>query len=282
MHVYTGADTLGQPEALAFLEYFGITADPREDLEGFLLSLRQIDPRYNDPEGRGRYLVRYELEADHREWDEKAIAVIMAAAKAFDMLLPETRLVGHHDVVVVMGAARLANDVRAFAAAEDLASGKATANHVVAAGSSRLLRDDEKLIVEKIAPGAFDEAGLCQAAAEAVNRKYPSIHFEWMRVDNEKAGNEDVLNAAINRYRGLQNECQRWTLKSVAAYTTEIYLRALMHDLRRVALTQRIPNTFAAGTDSPQSTKDARTPAVYMAEDVRTLKAAGLAAHAGV
>ena len=76
------------------------------------------------------------------------------------MLETETPLQGHYDAVAALGGARQANLDRLRYAAEARRSGKASFDHLVAAGAKRKLRDDEKANVANYAPNAETEMDL--------------------------------------------------------------------------------------------------------------------------
>ena len=97
-----------------------------------------------------------------------------------------------------------------------------------------------------------------------------------MRVEGSKGvGTPDIIDSVLSAMRGsgsLPSENA-----TAAAITTQIYRASTELDIARVAKKYGIEQTFAAGTLSDPEIIAKRTPATYLSEIVRTLKAATLA-----
>ena len=227
-------------------------------------------------------MVRYQLEQDQTQWPTQAVETIMVCARDMWMLKTETPMVGDFDLVIILGGARQSNLDRARYAAQ--AHGGLTARiwgQLVIAGSSRKLNDDEQQNVTNYAAGAEDEFDLCAAAARIVARESGIITSQFM-VPDERAGTPAVLEAVIklvNAGRAYSSFPLR-----IAAVTTQIYQLATEIDLVRV-VTQLGVNAsimMASGCPSDPAVIAKRTTATYLSEVLRTLRAAALAAQAGV
>lgn len=250
-----------------FLEHFGVDVDPLEQPEAFRAALQQIDPRYQG----GRDLVRFELEADQTQWDDETRDVIMGTAESMRLLEVETPLVGDHDVVIVLGGARQSNKDRTDYAVKAIKEGKATARRLVVAGSGRKLNEAEQLNTANYAPGAEIEYDLCAAAAAAAAKEAPGLITSQQYIADPKAGTPAVIEsvlAALQASRSLPEGA------SVAAVTTQIYQTSTERDLARVAKRFGVAETFTAGNPSDPNIVAKRTPATYLSEVLRTLRAA--------
>lgn len=270
----TGQDVLAMESVIRFLAYFCVEANPLNNPDGFMSALRQLDPRYKDD----RNLVRYQLESDQTTWPAGAVEAIMACARDMRMLITETSLVGDfvNGLVIILGGARQSNLDRARYAAKH--TDRAC---LVIAGSDRRLGEDELTNVANYARGASSEIELCLSAAEIVGEEY-GRECEVIRVDNERAGTPDVLRSAFSKRDWPTTLGDRPFV--VAAVTTQIYQLSTELDLRRVAKSLGLnpDNTMAAGTPSDPEIITKRTTATYLSEVLRTLRAAVLAAQAGV
>ncbi len=263
----TARDVLGAGKD--FLGHFGVEVDPAQNPEQFRAALEQLNPRFQG----GRDLVRFELEADQTQWDEDTKKVIMDAAEAMRMLEKETSLTGHYDLVIALGGARQSNLDRAKYAAEAVKEGGATIDRLIVAGSFRPLNDAEKENVSNYAPNAQTEFGLCGGAAKQIATDYPELKVRAIPVPGEKAGTPEVLEHVFSlmRKQGILPEGSR-----VAAVTTQIYQASTSLDIARVGKQFGL-EAMAAGNPSDQKIVDARTPATYLSEVLRTLRAASLA-----
>lgn len=192
------------------------------------------------------------------------------------MLVPETPLEGDYDVVIALGGARQSNIDRLRYAADAAARGQAGFKHLIIAGSTRKLNEAEQENTSNYAPGAQTESDLCAAAAKVVREEYPGISAISLVVQEEKAGTPDVINSALNYLHG-RGELEAGA--KAAAVTTQIYQASTELDLARVAKRFGVSQTFVAGNPSPAKTIEARTPATYMSEVLRTLRAAVLASQ---
>jgi hypothetical protein len=256
-----------------FLEHFGVQTNPAEQPEQFLEAMAQLDPRYQG----GRELVRFELEADQTDWPEETKQIIMRAAESMRMLDTETPLIGDYKVVIALGGARQSNLDRTRYAAVAAESEQATFGELVVAGSIRKLNDAEKENVKNYAPEAETEADLCAAAASTVGAEHFGLKITHYAVFEERAGTPRIIESLLENMitRGEITENAK-----IAAVTTQIYQASTELDLARVAKQFGITETFTAGNPSDPKVIEARTPATYLSEVLRTLKAAALAAQA--
>lgn len=250
-----------------FLQHFGVKVSPTEQPEQFLEAMAQLDPRYQG----GRELVRWQLEADQTEWDEETKGVIMRAAESMRMLEPETPLQGNFDVVIALGGARQANLDRTRYAVEAAKEGKVDFKYLVVAGSSRELNEAEQENAANYAPGAKTEFDLCVGATSTVAKENPGLVASVMYVEDKRAGTPAVIEKALATMKanGSLKDGAR-----VAAVTTQIYQASTELDLDRVAKQFGVAETFTAGNPSDPNVVAKRTPATYLSEVLRTLKAA--------
>jgi hypothetical protein len=278
MYEFSGGETqLAPNEVLAagyeFLNFFGVEVNPVSQKEEFLESLRQIDPRFQGE----RNLVRWELEADQTEWPEFTQEIIMRAAENMRMLHYQTPLTGHYDAVIALGGARQSNLERARYAVECAKEDSLEAGfkQLIVAGSARQLNEHEQLATENYAPGAQTEFDLCVGAAKAVALENPGLVTSVCYIPDEKAGTPDIIKTALTTMRdgdiGLFEE------STIAAVTTQIYQVSTQLDLVRVAKEFGVKYAYAAGNPSNPEIIARRTPATYMTEVIRTLRAASLA-----
>lgn len=260
------------------LQHFGVEVSPTEQPEEFLRALHQLNPRFQGE----RDLARFELEQDQTSWPEDTKDLIMRTAESMRMLEVETPLVGDFDVVIPLGAARMANYDRIKYAADALTGGKATAKHLVVGAATRPPTNDSELeIWHTYARQAENEAEACEGAAEVVAQetgiKAEVVSFEFERPDGTKAGTPDVVRAVLEKLQSLGELSEN---SRIAAVTTQIYQASTELDLARVAKEFGITNTFTAGNPSDPKIIEARTPATYLSEVIRTLRAATLALQA--
>jgi hypothetical protein len=256
-----------------FLQHFGVEVSPTEQPEQFLEAMAQLDPRYQG----GRELVRWQLEADQTEWDEDTKGVIMRAAESMRMLEPETPLQGQFDVVIALGGARQANLDRTRYAVEAAKEGKAEIKQLIVAGSSRELNEAEQENTTNYALGAKTEFDLCAGAAAAVAKENPGLVASVMYVEDKRAGTPAVIESVLST---LQANGSLPEGANVAAITTQIYQASTELDLSRVAKKFGVAETFTAGNPSDPNVVAKRTPATYLSEVLRTLKAAANAVQA--
>jgi hypothetical protein len=253
-----------------FLEHFAVEVSPTEQPEQFLEALAQLNPRFQG----GRELVRWQLEADQTEWDDATKDVIMRTAESMQMLETETPLAGQFDVVIVLGAARQANLDRARYGAKAIKEGGAQVKQLVIAGSSRPINEVEQKNTANYAAGAKIEFDLCGGAATAVARENPGLILSEMYVGNEHADTSNTVEGVLST---LQTNGSLKDSVRIGAITTQIYRAATALDLARAAKQFGITETFTAGNPSDPSIVAKRTPATYLSEILRTLKAAALA-----
>jgi len=249
-----------------FLRYFGVEADPIEQPEAFREALGQLDPRFQG----GRDLVRWELEADQTEWDETSTDLIMRTAESMRMLVPETPLEGDFDVVIVLGGARQSNLDRTNYAVDAIKASQANVKQFIVAGSSRELNEAEQENTANYAPGAQTEFDLCVGAAATVSKENPGLVASVMYVDDKKAGTPAVIEKVLAT---LQANGSLPEGSKVATVTTQIYQSSTQLDLDRVAKQFGVNETFTAGNPSDPNVVAKRTPATYLSEVLRTLRA---------
>ncbi|MDO8444132.1 MAG: hypothetical protein Q7S80_01340 [bacterium] len=272
----TGRDVLALGSVVEFLMYFGLTIDPLTEVEQFVNALAQLDPRYKE----GRDLVRYQLEQDQTQWPAEAVEAIMACANYMGMRKLDTPLVGNFDLVVALGGARQANLDRAQFAAKAWSEEATTFGQLIVAGSNRILLETEIENVVNYARDARTEFDLCVAAAGLVAVQWPGMITSQFCVLDERAGTPAILESLIGA--GLGSRLLSVDSR-IAVVTTQIYTLATELDLARVLNKLRIrAHRMVAGTPSDPETFAKRTTATYLSEVIRTLRAAALAAQAGV
>lgn len=271
---------IGKP----LLEHFGIAIDAVENPEEYLEAIQQINPRYKGE----RHLSRQDLEHDESEWPADTKDLIMKTAESLRMVAfdeegkpvkIETPLLGHYDAVIVLGAARQANLDRARYAVECQKNPdyETTFSHLVVAGSGRRLNEAEQANTANYAPDAQDEFDLCAGAARVVAWENPGLIVGLSYTDKEKAGTPDVIATVLEDLQ--KSEVVVYGDAKVAAITTQIYQVSTQMDLERVAKKFGITDTYVAGNPSDPELVARRTPATYLSEVVRTLKAAALLAE---
>jgi hypothetical protein len=255
------------------LEHFGVEVNPLEQPEQFLEAMAQLDPRYQG----GRELVRWQLEADQTEWPEDTKQIIMRAAESMRMIEAETPLSGEFDAVIALGGARQANLDRTRYAIQAAKEGNANFKQLIVAGSSRKLNEAEQQNAANYAPGAETEYDLCVGAAKTVAQENPGVITSVLFVDAERAGTPAVIESVLATLQanGSIHEGSR-----IGAVTTQIYQASTEIDLARVAKQFSVSETYTAGNPSDPKIVEARTPATYLSEVIRTLKAAVNAAQA--
>lgn len=264
------------------LRYFGVELNPFEEPKGFLEAIKQLDPRFQG----GRELVRWQLEQDQTQWPEEAKKKIIDAAEKMRMIAHdedgnpisiETALIGHFNLVIVLGGARQAPLDRARYAVASAEDSGATFSHLVVAGSSRKLNEQEQEATRNYSPDAKIEFDLAHSAAKILAMENPGLTVGSLYVKDEKAGTPAVMHTALQDFR--RNEVVQYGDTSVAAVTTQIYQTSTTMDLERVARRYGITTKHVAGNPSDLNIIRARTPATYLTEILRTLKAATLAAQ---
>jgi hypothetical protein len=250
-----------------FLNHFGVEIDPTENPGSFKAALQQLDPRYTG----GLDLVRWQLEADQTEWGDATIGIIMQTAESMRMLAPETQLQGDSEVVVVLGGARQANLDRTRYATEGISSGRASTKQIIVAGSNRALPDGERENAANYAPGALTEFDLCVGAAAIIAKGSLGLTLGVNLTADPHAGTPAVIETVLT---DLQNRGALPEGSRIAAVTTQIYQPATTLDLARVARRFGASETFTAGNPSDPKIVAKRTPATYLSEVLRTLRAA--------
>lgn len=238
----------------AFREHFGLTVDPRTNPDEFEQAIREVNPRFA---GDRKYIdvVRFQLEDDVTDYTAHDKKVIMRAAGALDMLAPETPLVGEFDVIVGLGAARMANYDRLQYAAEALKSGHAD-GLLIAAGGLRLLANGELEAAASYAPeNATTEADLLRGAAEKIGEEY-GLEVAVVVVEDERAHNAMIVDAVKQAFPEVRR---------LAGVTTQIYQVRTALDFNRQGNMLGI-ETAVAGNPSDPGIVVKRTPATYQSE----------------
>ena len=261
------------------LRHFGIEIDPVEHPQEFMEAIKQLDPRFQGE----RSLTRQDLEQDVTEWPADTVALINKTAEAMRMVVfdaegrpitNETPLIGHYDLVVALGAARQANLDRTRYAVDCVKGNREESSfkHLVVAGSSRRLPEAEQASTTNYAPGAKTEFDLCTGAAKTVAQENPGLIIGLSYTAEEKAGTPDVLETVLSAM--TQSDVVIYGESPIAAVTTQIYQVSTQMDLERVAKKFGITDVFVAGNPSDPEMIARRSPATYLTEIVRTLKAA--------
>ncbi|MEI7792533.1 MAG: hypothetical protein WCI57_03570 [Candidatus Berkelbacteria bacterium] len=267
MVIRNGLKVLNLREVNAFLKYFEIYYNALDEKEAFIQALKENSPLY-----KSDARVRWELAADHREWPEEAVKVIMDAAKALRMLEPQTWIVGNFDAAITIGGANQAPLARAEFVMDAISRGHRISQLVLTGSSKRELKASEIENVKNYARNATTEFGLARAVFDLLAPKSGTMTINLYRVELNNAHNYNVLDNVIVDYltERLPDDPR------ICAVTTQIYQQALELDLLRVARKHGIPpeNILAAGTPSTEAVIKARTPLTYLAEINRTIWAA--------
>jgi len=229
------------------------------------------NPRFSE----GNDLVRFQLERDLRPLDEEIMDATLNLAGYFNMLRGETTLTGKYDLIAAPGGARRAPLHRACAAAQSIVEGRVDAKILVIAGSTRLLKDEEKPIVQDYAPDAVTEYDLCFGASLRILEKYPTLPVYTVRTDNPNAGNDDVIDRVMDFYH---EEFPESGPISVAMVTTRHYAVGLHLDMARAAKRHGWRNFLAAGHCVDPETLFNRSMMIYFSECLTTLRKAAIAA----
>jgi hypothetical protein len=264
-----------------FLIHFGVEADPVQDHNEFDRAVDQLNPRYK----ADRDLVRWELESDHTQWPQQTNRIIMNAADGLRMLptrvdgrgedvINETKLIGMFDYVVVLPAARQAPLDRALFA-YDAMGGTALFEDVLFPGSTRKLDEAEQKNVSNYAPRAKIEFDLSKAAMKEVEQLMLLQNRRAIKVTDQPAHTAVIIDRVLST---LRDEKVKTVGLRLGAVTTQIYQVATALDVARAARRFGISETFVAGNPSDPEVAARRTPATYLSEVARTLKAAGKAA----
>jgi hypothetical protein len=287
-----------------FLQHFDVEVRPTDPTRAyeFANAMDQLNPRFQGE----RPLVRFELEQDQTEWPEETKNVTMSAAERMRMLAPETPFEGSFDTIIVLAGARQSNLDRMRYAVRCIYSqraslqtqtpeGQVRLGGLIIAGSKRTLNDSEKVNVANYAPGAETEEDLVEATRKQVSiegqklakeyGQYPQIPgWGAMIADGEKAGTPEVIDAVLRDMRAWYDKRGREVPEDfrLGAVTTQIYQASTELDLARIAKRYGIYETFTAGNPSDPNIVAKRTPATYLSEVLRTLKAAALAKAEGV
>lgn len=289
------------------LDFFGVTIDPVQDTDRFVMAIQQMDPR-NTAEGQD-HLVRFQLEQDQTQWPQEAQGVILSTARAMDMAsaqeqdlarrykageitdadivllqaegsLPaaertvrqvETPLQGPFDMVVALGGARHAPRDRALYAARAIEEGRASGMLVMASSDRKLVGAEAQVAADYTPRASGDprEYHLGIGAVNAVQEQHPGVLITPVRIAQERANTTMVMEGVLDRFSGAK-------FQRIGAVTTQIYQRFTELDLRTIGR-QHGFRTAVAGNPSDLSIVAARTPSTYLSEELRTLRAAALA-----
>lgn|GEM_PF-2089076 len=264
---YFGIET--NPESQQALEKPVAVFNPRKQPKELQDHIKQLNPRFTGE----RHYLRYELEQDDTQWPEDTRSAIMATAEGLNMLKHETPLVGHHDVAIVLAGARQATLDRLQHVVDAVKEGRATVGQIVVVGCARRLKDKERENVKNYAPHAQTEFDLCLGAVGVVAKQNPGIAISPIFVEKERADTPSVVEATLQTLKGNGTLPKR---PKIAAITNQIYEPATTLDVTRVAKQFGIKqkDIFVAGAASDLKIVKSRTPATYLAEIVRVLRAA--------
>lgn len=263
----SGKEILSLEEIKNFLDCFGINIDPLMMPGQFVEALKISDPRY----ANGRELLRFQLEGDKTEMSEQVTKAVMSAAQVLGILDKETQLKGDQDLVIVLGGARQSNLDRLSYVLESIKSGRVVIRKLVMAGSTRILDDTEKQNTLNYAPRAKTEADLCYAAASTLSLKFPDQPIYLVTSGHTKAGNPEVIEKAIRQLMPNGDPDSK-----IMVVTTQRYAQSALLDLDRVGRKFSYTNSSAAGSPANPTVVANSTPATYLSEVLRTLRAAVL------
>lgn len=259
-----------------FLDVMNIEADPIHELDRFLKTIEQLNPRYKG----GRDLVRFQLEENANDWPPGVASATMILAKTFLMCHGETPLPSREewDMIIALGGARRSILNRATYAAQAIKEGRADARILAIAGSTRPLLEKEIELTRDFAPDARTEYDLCVGAAGHIRKRNPEINIITVCEDNPRSGNDGVIDATIAT---CGNDLDNQTSLKIAAVTTRIYVVGLGLDMARAALRHGWRAHFAAGHASDPEVVYNRSTATYLSEVLTTLRKIALAAAEG-
>jgi hypothetical protein len=244
---------------------FGIATNPFEDPKAFVAATKEVNPLYI-----GGKKPRQELVHDTTEWGSMEDA-IMRAADTMGMKSGETPLVGDFDALIILGANSNAIADRNRYAIDAIKNGSVTVRQVVFAGSSRKLTAKEIEDTSIYAPGAKTEYDLCVAEAKKFELELPDIEHSSEFIDDEKASAISCLERTLST---LRTEEKLPYGASIATVTTQIYRASTVLDLNLVARKFGLLKTHVAGNPSIPEKISERTPATYLSEIMRALRAA--------
>lgn len=270
----SGSLVLRNPATKIFLRAMKISSNPFSELDQFKLDCQKAHPRYKDGEDR----VRFQLESDESLWPEEVIDATLNLAGFLNMCRGETPLTGKYDLVIALGGARRSPLHRACYAAQAVEDQRAETKCIVIAGSTRLLQESEKPIVQDFAPGALNEYDLCNGAAKKLLGRYPGFNVQTVCKDDPRSGNIGVIDEVMLWH--TSNFPNSGPI-SVAGVTTRIYTVGLHLDLARAAKRYGWSNFLAAGHSTDPETVFNRTLTSYLAECLTTLSKAADAAAMG-
>lgn len=244
-----------------YREQFGFDVNVVNEPERFEQLTQELNPRFDGD----RELVRFELEqTDDSGFTAAQKGAVIMTASALEMLDTETPLTGEFNLIIPIGAARMANYDRTRYAAEAIKSGAASGRLVVVGSTRPLVKGEAEAAASYTPEGAETEADLVKAAAQKVSEELDMDIAHYI-VEDPKAHNELILEAAREAFAIKAGQ-------RVAAVTTQIYRVPAALDFMRVGARHSI-ETSVAGNPSDLKIVGNRTVATYNAEIIRALRA---------
>lgn len=278
MGVSSGRMLLKRAATRIFLRDIGITQDPFTELEEFLLACEQANPRYKG----GKDLVRFELNEDPTHWEDAQRDAIINLAGSFGMLGgKETPFNQPVKVAVATAGANRSTLQRTMHLVQSILDGRAAAELIVVAGSTRPLRPKEIPFVKDYAfygEDAKTEWDCCIGAKEIIREAHPGLRIIAIRCDDPKSGTEGVIEAVMNDER-VQKLGGRLT---TAWITTQIYVEGLRQKLAISGLKYPDCTFLGFGHSSEPEVIYRRALDIYLSEGLTTIRNAAIAASMGV
>lgn len=268
----SASSLMRSPATRIFLRAVKITANPFTETAEFIQACNDANQRFR----QGQDLVRFQLEAERGPWTDEVMDATLNLAGFLGMCRGETPLTGKYNLIISTGAARRAPYNRLCAVVQTIIDGRAEADFIVTAGSTRPLLDAEKKVAEDYAPGAKTEYDLCFGAREVVLSRFPELEIEAVCSENPHSGNDEVIDQVMRSFqRKLPDH------PSVAVMTTQIYVKGLHYDLARAAKRHGWSSFLSVGHCSDPEMVFKRTIATYHSECLSTLRKAALALAEG-
>lgn len=277
----SGALLLKRAATRIFLREVGITADPFTELEEFKLACEMANPRYSSMAGEKQDLVRFQLNEDPTKWSEQETDAILNLAGTLGMTGgKETPLRGSFDLICATAGARRSTLQRSMYAVQAILDGKAEADMIVIAGSTRPLIPAEIPFVENYASGgedARDEFDCCTGARDKILERNPDLTVTTVCHHDSKAGTEDIIDEVMSV---AQFALKRKRLDT-AWVTTQIYVSGTEQKAAAARINYPGSTFFVAGHASDPEAVYNRSLSVYLSECLTTLRSAAIAASLG-
>lgn len=273
MQEYSGELVLRNRDARRLMKGLKIKTNPFTQLQEFLDECNDKNPRRNkDGEWEVRFLTPDVAPEARAEWLDNIADDVMTAAAALHMIYGENVLTGPSDWGIAPGGARWAPLDRLCHIADQVMDAKASVKYgIIAAGSTRKLKDPEKAVVQDYAPGAETEYDLCCAAAKKVLKRYPELHIETVCSPNENSGNDEVIAKVMEHIGGGKG-------LRIAIATTQIYHVGAFLDAARYKQQYAWDSVKVAGHCTPPWQKFDRDPLkTYLPECLTTYRKAAIA-----